>query len=283
VQIAFLGGAVLDLLATGRPRRVATAGRQRLEDRIEVLHRRGGAADHQAVAALEAPDAAAGPDVHVLDALGRQLLGAADVIDVVRIAAVDQDVTVAEQRHEIGDDAIDDAGRRHEPDGSRRGQLADEVREGGGAAGLAAGLLADARLRLSDDVGATVVDDELVPGLREPDHHVLPHAAQTDHPQLHGNAPFLDCRHTRRLPPLGSGRTVSCSRGYYTADEPASKPKFREARRLVLTRRGGESRVLADWRTTWTSASSSSISTLPCTRPPWAATRCRRPSAPSPA
>ena len=45
------------------------ARRQRLEDRIEVLDDVLVAADHQAVAALEAPDAAAGAGVDVVDAL----------------------------------------------------------------------------------------------------------------------------------------------------------------------------------------------------------------------
>ena len=92
------------------------------------------------------------------------------------------------------------------------GELGDELLEGGGAAGLAARFLADALLRLRDDLGAPVVDDELVSGLGEPDDHVLPHAAQTDHAQLHGNAPsstgemFGDCRQ------CGLARGVPCLR-----------------------------------------------------------------------
>ena len=41
------------------------------------------AADHHAVAALQAPDAAARAHVHVVDALRGEFLGAADVVDVV--------------------------------------------------------------------------------------------------------------------------------------------------------------------------------------------------------
>ena len=44
---------------------------QRGEDGIEVLHDLGLAADHLAIAALEAPDAAAGADVDVVDRPGR--------------------------------------------------------------------------------------------------------------------------------------------------------------------------------------------------------------------
>ena len=63
-----------------------------------MLDDRRFAADHHAVAALETPDAAAGADVHVVDALRGELLRAPDVVDVVRIAAVDQDVVLLEQR-----------------------------------------------------------------------------------------------------------------------------------------------------------------------------------------
>ena len=64
---------------------VAKIGSRRLHD-LRL------AADHHAVAALQAPDAAAGADVDVVDALRREFLGAADVVDVVGVAAVDEDV-----------------------------------------------------------------------------------------------------------------------------------------------------------------------------------------------
>src|SRR6185503_20492662 len=58
VEIAVLNARIAPL-AAGRGRDVARAGRERAEDRVEVLDRVLIAADHQAVAALEAPDAAA--------------------------------------------------------------------------------------------------------------------------------------------------------------------------------------------------------------------------------
>ena len=61
----------LILLAAGRAPDVADARGKRVEDRIEALHRLVLAADHHAVAALEAPDAAAGADVDVVDAAAR--------------------------------------------------------------------------------------------------------------------------------------------------------------------------------------------------------------------
>ena len=94
VEVAVLGGAA-DLLAAGRAGDVAAARGERLEDRIEALHRVRVAADHHAVAALEPPDAAAGADVDVVDALRPQVVLPADVVDVVGVAAVDQDVVAS--------------------------------------------------------------------------------------------------------------------------------------------------------------------------------------------
>ena len=82
---------------------VAAARCEGGEDRVEMLHHVALAADHHAIAALEAPDAAAGADVDIVDALGRQLLGAADVVDVIGIAAVDQDIAALEMGQQIGD------------------------------------------------------------------------------------------------------------------------------------------------------------------------------------
>src|SRR5262249_14287783 len=88
MQVALLGRSAA-LFPPRRARDVAAAWRERLEDRVEVLHHGGLAADHHAVAALQAPDATAGADVDIVDALGRQLLGSADVVDVVGVATVD--------------------------------------------------------------------------------------------------------------------------------------------------------------------------------------------------
>ena len=95
--------------------RVAKIGSRR-------LHRGRLAADHHAIAALQPPDAAAGADVDVVDAVARQLLGSADVVDVVGIAAVDDDVAAFEMRREIGDRLVDHGGRHHQPDRARRRQ-----------------------------------------------------------------------------------------------------------------------------------------------------------------
>src|SRR4051812_39614501 len=90
MQPALLGRAA-GLLTARRARDVAGAGRQSGEDRLEALYRVSLATDHHAIAALEAPDAAAGADIDIVDGLRRQLRGAADVVNVVGVAAIDQD------------------------------------------------------------------------------------------------------------------------------------------------------------------------------------------------
>ena len=79
----------------------STPGRQRGEDRVEPLDRAVGAADHQAVAALEAEDAAAGAAVDEVDPLLAQLRGAADVVAVVGVAAVDDRVAGLEHGGDV--------------------------------------------------------------------------------------------------------------------------------------------------------------------------------------
>src|SRR5258705_1542601 len=135
-------------------------------------------ADHLAVAAFEPPDAAAGADVNVVNAFGSEFLGAANVVDVVRVAAVDEDVVLAEFGSEIGDGGVNDGGGNHQPDGPRLLKFADEVVDGRGAGGAFTNKLLH-RFR------AAVVDDALMAIFLEAPHHVGAHSAQSDHAELH--------------------------------------------------------------------------------------------------
>ena len=92
-------------------------------------HHVGLAADHHAVAALEPPDAAAGADVDVVNPLGFQGGGAADVVVIIRVAAVDQDISPLEPAGELVDRRIDDRRGHHQPDGPRRLELGDKFLE----------------------------------------------------------------------------------------------------------------------------------------------------------
>ena len=101
--------------------RVAILRRQRGEDRLAVLHRRVAAADHQAVAVLQSPDAAARAAVDELDLRLGELAAAADRVVEVGIAAVDDDVAGGQHGSQRGDRLVDRiAGRHHDPDDARR-------------------------------------------------------------------------------------------------------------------------------------------------------------------
>jgi hypothetical protein len=128
VEIALFGSA-RSFLASWSAWCIAASGRERLEDRVEMPHDVVLAADHLAIAALEAPDAAAGADVDVMNALGGEFLGAANVVDVIGIAAVDHDVAGFELRGEVLQGGIHNAGGNHQPDGARLREFLYEVVE----------------------------------------------------------------------------------------------------------------------------------------------------------
>src|ERR1700745_3829801 len=75
MDVALLDSGVA-ALAMLSARYVAGAGRKRLEDRVEPVDHALLAADHHAVAALDAPDAAGGADVEIVDAARLQRLAA---------------------------------------------------------------------------------------------------------------------------------------------------------------------------------------------------------------
>ena len=112
VQVTLLGSAV-KVLAPGRARCVTRARRQRREDWIEAPDGVLFTTDHHAVTSLQAPHTTARPHVHVVDALGCEFLGAPDVIDVIGIAAVDEDVFRLKMGEEVGDGFLHDCRRDH--------------------------------------------------------------------------------------------------------------------------------------------------------------------------
>src|SRR5271165_2071996 len=92
MQVALLGGAGPQFLTSRTGRDVAPAGGQCRKDWIETAYHGLFAADHHAVAALQPPYPAARPDIDIVNPPRHQLLSAPNVVDVVRIPAVDEDV-----------------------------------------------------------------------------------------------------------------------------------------------------------------------------------------------
>src|SRR6266478_1965126 len=181
VEIAFFGSAG-SLLAPRSARSVAAAGSERFENGVEMADGVVFATDHLAIAALQSPDAAAGADIDVVNAPGGEFLGASNVVDVIRIAAVDDDVAGFELRGQVVQGGIHNASRNHQPDGPRLREFFHEVVERRRARRAFCA-------KLLHGIGAAVVDNALVPVLLQAAHHVGAHPAETDHAELHSFAP----------------------------------------------------------------------------------------------
>jgi hypothetical protein len=74
--------------------------------------------DHHAIATIKAPYSTAGPYIDIVDILWRQFFGATNVVDVVRIAAVNENILRVEVRQEVSDALIHRGCRHHQPYGS---------------------------------------------------------------------------------------------------------------------------------------------------------------------
>ena len=163
---------------------VAALRSERVEDRLQRLHGRVLAADHQGVAHLEAPDPAAGAGIHVADALLRERLLAPDVVVEVRVAAVDDRVAGLQVLQELLDLGLGGiAGRDHDPDRARLRQLLDELRDGEGRLGA---LHRD----LPRLLGRPVVGHDLVAVAKQAANHVRAHPAEADEADAHWGSPL---------------------------------------------------------------------------------------------
>src|SRR3989442_7395044 len=87
---------------------------------------------------FRSPHAAARPAIDVVNPPGSQRPRPSDVVDVVRIAAVDEDVALLDRSPEIAQRLVDRRGRHHEPERALRLEALDQVveRGSGDSAGL---------------------------------------------------------------------------------------------------------------------------------------------------
>ena len=161
--------------ASGGARR---AGRERREERIETAHDVRFAADHQAVAALETPHAAARAAVDVVKTMGRQSLRPVHVVPIVRVAAVDDHVARRQDRDELCERVVHDGGGNHQPHDARCRELRDEIAERRAADRA----VADER---TNRVRGYVVHYAVEVVAQPAPYHVGAHAPQTDHAYLH--------------------------------------------------------------------------------------------------
>ena len=137
------------------------------------------AADHQAIAPVEPPDAAAGTGVDVINALFPQGARAAHVVLVEAVAAVDHDIAGLQHAAQLRDRTLGCfTGRQHQPDGAGRGQFCRQILEAAAAGGAFFG-------QRRDRIGIAVIDHAGMAVALQPLHDVAAHAAETDDAELH--------------------------------------------------------------------------------------------------
>ena len=114
LALSLSGGFLEDLLDVG-PGGIATTGHQRRAVTGTLLTTRDTGADEE-------------------QALGLELVGAADRVGVVRVTTVDDDVSLLEVRLELGNEVVDGlAGLDEEDDAARTLELGAELLDGVGA------------------------------------------------------------------------------------------------------------------------------------------------------
>src|SRR5271167_1361508 len=126
MEVALFGSSA-DLFAARSAIDISAARRKRFENGVEVFHDIQFAANHLAVTTLEAPDAAAGPNVTIMNALAGEFTSAANIVDVVGISAVDDDVADFKLASEFVERGVHDRCRNHQPDGAGLLQFLDEI------------------------------------------------------------------------------------------------------------------------------------------------------------
>src|SRR5437879_519139 len=162
---------------------VAIGRREGLQQRLDVLVGRFLAADHQTVADFQTPDAAAGAGVHELEALGAQLFAVADRIFEVRVAAIDDDIALGEQRHDLVDHVVGGLPRgNHDPDDTRRLQLLYQLRNTVSALGTFGDNLVGLGRGAVPGYHAMLIAQQTT-------YHIGAHAPQSNKPDFHDLAP----------------------------------------------------------------------------------------------
>src|SRR5579864_3231524 len=178
VDVSVFGGAS-EFLAPRRARNVADTGGESLEDGIELLYGFSGTANHHAVAAFEAPNAAAGSDIDVVNALLLETLGTADIIFEVGVAAVDDGVSRFEELGQRLHGLLGGTtGRHHDPYRARGLQFVGQILQGSRRNGPFAS-------QAFHGVGTQVGDDHLVTATHQAARHIRAHFSQAHHSQLH--------------------------------------------------------------------------------------------------
>ena len=158
---------------------VAILWRKRDKDWLERLHRCVVAADHHAVAVLQAPHAARGSGVDEVNAVTGKLLVSADGVVEVGVAAINDGVALGEEGDQFVDHCLGRiAAWHHDPDALWGGQAVDQLLHGVGRLGT---LLGD----LVGLLAGAVPNHHVVAVADQSLHHVGAHLAEADKSDLH--------------------------------------------------------------------------------------------------
>ena len=117
MQITLLGGAAT-LLTPGSARDLADARRQLCEDRIEVFHHVR-ARRRSSCSSLAPVPTRRRSSRHPHSGSSWRALCAPDVVDVIRVSAVDENISGFEKEDEIGDGPVHDGRWNHHPNRTR--------------------------------------------------------------------------------------------------------------------------------------------------------------------
>jgi hypothetical protein len=189
MEVALLGGSI-DLLTAGGARDVASARRQRLEDRVQTLHGFFDAANHHAITAFDPPDAAAGADVDIVKSLRLEGPGAANIVLEIGIAPVDDDIVRLHEPGECVHRIFRWAPRRnHHPGGPGFGQFLDELLQRSAPGSPFVAVFGHA-------FDTAVVYHARMSAAHQALDHVAAHSSETDHAELH--EPLPDASAKRR-------------------------------------------------------------------------------------
>src|SRR5207302_2551622 len=158
---------------------VAVGRRQRLEDRLDLFEDGLVATHHQVEADFRSPDATADAAIQEFHLLRSQRFSAAHRVFVVRVAAIDDDVSRIKDPGQSLNGVIDRwAGGDHQPEDARWLEFLTEILE---ATGPDRAIARERR----DGLGEPVVDHQLVSALHQPPGHSRAHAPEPDEAELH--------------------------------------------------------------------------------------------------
>src|SRR5437773_3912095 len=163
--------------------RPAVRRRERVEHRPRALHRACLAADHHAVAVVESPDPPGDSDVEIVESLGPVFLRPPHRVAEIRVAPVDEYVTLTRVSCELVEGLIGGLpSGHHRPEDARGTKLLRHLLDRVGADGALG-------FRLIDRAGAAISRHDVVPAADQTRDHVAAHPAQAVQPDLHAVTP----------------------------------------------------------------------------------------------